>query len=315
MILITGVAGFIGMSLTQKLLKEQNVVVGIDNLNDYYSVALKEKRLAQLKNYKNFTFLKLDLKDLQALKNLFAKYSFSQVVHLAAQAGVGYSLKNPRSYLENNTLATFNLLEEVKKSKVKHFLYASSSSVYGEQKKVPFGEEMKTDAPQSFYAATKKQCEIMVENYAHLYGFSALGLRFFTVYGPWGRPDMSPYLFAHALKNHEKITLYNQGVMTRDFTYIDDITTAISKLLLTSTKGHQVLNIGRGSPVKICDFLNLLSEKMNKPLLIRHKELPPGDVFQTYSNTKKLYNLTGFSPQISLAQGLDFFLEWFRGLE
>jgi UDP-glucuronate 4-epimerase len=314
-ILVTGAAGFIGYHLSEHLLKAGHYVCALDNLNDYYDVSLKLARLDQLKTYSQFHFEKIDIADAQALQNFFHQYDFTLIVHLAAQAGVRYSIENPQAYVQSNLVGFANMLNCVKQKKIEHFVYASTSSVYGENEKYPFVESDSTDRPVSFYAATKKANEVMAYSYAKLYGLPMSGLRFFTVYGPWGRPDMALLKFTNKIVKGEPIEIYNQGNLYRDFTYVDDIVQAIVTLLDYSPMAlvpHEIYNIGRGAPVKLSDFVDELERQLAIPAKKIYVDMQPGDVFKTFADTAKLKNMTGCSPRISLAEGVGRFLEWYR---
>lgn len=322
--LVTGAAGFIGYYLSKKLLESGNTVIGIDNLNDYYDINLKEARLKILKNNPNFIFGKLDISDKDSLKSVFVRNKIDYVINLAAQAGVRYSIDNPDVYIQSNIIGFYNILEMCRRYPVKHLLYASSSSVYGSNKKVPFEETDSVDQPVSLYAATKKSNELMAYTYSHLYDIPTTGLRFFTVYGPMGRPDMAYFKFVEALFNDEKIKIYNNGNfendLYRDFTYVDDVVEGIVKVLRIppeQTTKHRVLNIGNSNPQKLMIFINTLEESLSNSLG-RHvefeKEYEPiksGDVYKTYASTEKLEDLIHFKPTIPLQDGLQKFTDWF----
>lgn len=331
-ILVTGVAGFIGSNLARELLKKGEIIVGIDNLNDYYDVNLKLFRLEDLNKFSNFTFIKCDIADKQALLQIFDKYKFDVVVNLAAQAGVRYSITNPDAYIQSNLIGFYNILEACRNYPVKHLVYASSSSVYGSNKKVPYSTEDKVDNPVSLYAATKKSNELMAHAYAKLYNIPCTGLRFFTVYGPAGRPDMAYFSFTNKLINGEKIKIFNYGNCKRDFTYIDDIVDGIIKVIGKAPSKqngedglpippYKIYNIGNNHPENLLDFVNILQEE-----LIRAKVLPsdydfdsykelvpmqPGDVPITYADTRALEQDFGFKPSTQLRVGLRKFAEWY----
>lgn len=310
-ILITGAAGFIGFSLARRLLDRGDTVVGIDNLNDYYPVALKRARLAEIQS-PAFRFVEMDIADRKALPELFAAEKFDCVVNLAAQAGVRYSIENPWAYVDSNLVGFANILECCRHYPVGHLVYASSSSVYGGNEKVPFSEDDKVDNPVSLYAATKKADELMASCYNKLYGIPATGLRFFTVYGPWGRPDMSPMLFARAISAGEPIKVFNNGDMMRDFTYIDDIVEGVVRVIDRAPARHEVYNIGCSNPVKLMDFIseieNALGRRAEKIML----PMQPGDVYQTYADTSKLERDFGYRPGVTLHEGIGKFIEWYR---
>lgn len=318
-VLVTGAAGFIGYHVSQQLLGNNVDVVGIDNLNDYYDVSLKEARLTNLEKYTNFEFFKQDITDLKQLLELFKKENFDRVIHLAAQAGVRYSIDNPNAYIQSNLVGHFNILEACRQFPVEHLLYASSSSVYGLNKKVPFSTDDKTDSQVSLYGATKKSNELMSHSYSKLYGIPMTGLRFFTVYGPWGRPDMAPFKFTKKILEGDSIDIYNNGDLSRDFTYIDDIVTGILKIAEHAPKSMdnehapcRVLNIGNGSPVNLLKFVETIERKLN---LTADKNMMPmqdGDVFQTWADTKELESLIEFKPQVNLTDGISEFVDWYR---
>jgi UDP-glucuronate 4-epimerase len=332
-ILVTGAAGFIGFHLIEALLPHGYKVIGIDSLNDYYDVELKYDRLNEsgidknrIKNKKkilskknsNYTFIKQNITELSSLNKLFAEENFEIVLNLAAQAGVRYSLDNPNSYVESNLVGFVNVLECCRHFKTKHLIYASSSSVYGNNMKTPFSEDDCVDFPISLYAATKKANELMAHVYSHLYKLPTTGLRFFTVYGPWGRPDMAPTLFATAIKNTEAIKVYNEGQLERDFTYIDDIVNGIIKLISFPPDAsnehpyYQLFNIGNSHKVKLLDFISVLEEKMGKTAEKILMPMQPGDVNCTWSDLEKIKKLTGYFPRTELNVGLERFVNWFN---
>jgi len=321
-VLVTGAAGFIGYYVTLQLLSRGDQVVGVDNLNDYYDPSLKQARLDQIAQHpqaKNFKFIKLDLADIEATANLFKQEEFDSVVHLAAQAGVRYSLQNPNAYVQSNLVAFTNVLEGCRHNHVKHLVYASSSSVYGGNTKMPFSEKDTVDTPVSLYAATKKANELMAHTYSHLYGLPTTGLRFFTVYGPWGRPDMSPFLFADAIVNNKSIKVFNHGDMMRDFTYIDDIVEGVVRVLdkpAASQEGnavpYRIFNIGNSQPEKLMDFIGMMENAFGK---VAEKEFLPmqaGDVKATYADTSALEAWVGFKPHTSLKDGVQKFAAWYQ---
>lgn len=327
--LITGCAGFIGFHLTARLLSQGCEVVGLDNLNDYYDVSLKESRLRLLEGQPGFSFFKASLEDNQSITEIFSKYSFDTVVNLAAQAGVRYSLVNPRAYIDSNITGFLNILEGCRHYKVKHLIYASSSSVYGANTKVPFSVHDNVDHPVSLYAATKKANELMAHTYSHLYGLPVTGLRFFTVYGPWGRPDMALFLFTKAILEGKPIKVFNNGKMMRDFTYIDDIIEGIVRLIDkvpetnpqwsgdcpdpgTSRAPYRLYNIGNNNPVKLEDFIHTLEQRLGKEAMKEYLPLQPGDVPATYADVEDLVREVGFKPQITIEQGIDHFVKWYR---
>lgn len=311
-VLVTGAAGFIGFWLCSALKNNGIEVVGIDNLNSYYDIALKRERLQKLGP--DFRFLQMDVADREALPKLLRNEQFTHVVHLAAQAGVRYSIDNPFAYQHSNLEGFLNMLEAVRHNRVEHFIYASSSSVYGASTSVPFSEEARTDSPVSLYAATKKSNEAMASSYAKLYNVPATGLRFFTVYGPWGRPDMAPMLFAHALLRGEVIKVFNHGEMKRDFTFVGDIVEGIMKLLnCPPVAGKaEIYNIGHGAPVDLMEFIGTLEECIGAEGKYEFLPMQPGDVPVTYADTSKLNALTGYTPGTTLREGLMKFAEWIK---
>jgi len=316
-ILVTGAAGFIGFHSATRLLANDHQVVGIDNLNNYYDVGLKIARLDQLKPFPKFSFIKLDLADQPAMAALFKNEAFDAVLHLGAQAGVRYSLENPFAYVDSNVTGTLTVLEGCRHTEVKHLVYASSSSVYGANKKQPFSIEDRVDSPVSLYAATKKADELMCETYAHLYRIPITGLRFFTVYGPWGRPDMAYFKFANAIYEGRSIDIYNYGDMRRDFTYIDDIVDGIEKLLLNGpieSEGsrHRVYNLGNNNPEQLLHMINVLETKLGKEARKNLLPMQPGDVHSTYADISKSKADFGFSPRIGLEQGITLFTDWYK---
>jgi UDP-glucuronate 4-epimerase len=314
-VLITGVAGFIGMHVAERLLGRGDTVIGIDNLNDYYEVSLKEARLARLTPDAAFRFIKLDLADREGMAALFAQERPDAVINLAAQAGVRYSLKNPLAYADSNLIGFVNVLEGCRHNGVKHLLYASSSSVYGGNKKVPFAEDDNVDHPVSLYAATKKANELMAYSYSHLYGIPSTGLRFFTVYGPWGRPDMAYFSFTQNILAGKPIDVFNHGRMQRDFTYIDDIAEGVLRILdkpPMDTPPHTVFNIGNHQPVELMEFINTLENALGKKATYNFLPMQDGDVPITYAETSRLRAAVDFSPSTSLADGIDHFITWYR---
>ena len=322
-ILITGAAGFIGYHVSQKLAASDAIIVGIDNLNDYYDVTLKKDRLARLSAYDNFTFIKMDLQDKLELDQLFEKERFDYVINLAAQAGVRYSIENPYAYIESNIVGFLNVLEACRHYPVKHLLYASSSSVYGGSKTVPFSVEQMVDHPVSLYAATKKSNELMAHTYSHLYNLPTTGLRFFTVYGPWGRPDMAYFSFTKAIQKGEAIKVFNNGEMERDFTYIDDIVEGISQLIgyipngkdttdTSSAAPYSIYNIGNNAPVSLESFIGFIEDKLEKKAEKIYMDMQPGDVPRTFADVSKLQEDIGFSPDTSLEVGIGKFVEWYK---
>ncbi|AVJ17942.1 NAD-dependent epimerase [Serratia rhizosphaerae] len=327
--LVTGAAGFIGYHVAERLLTAGHQVVGIDNLNDYYDVSLKVARLDLLAGYPAFQFIKLDLADREGIATLFAEHQFQRVIHLGAQAGVRYSLDNPMAYADSNLIGHLNVLEGCRHNNVEHLLYASSSSVYGLNRKLPFSTEDSVDHPVSLYAATKKANELMSHSYSHLYGLPTTGLRFFTVYGPWGRPDMALFKFTKAILAGESIDVYNHGEMHRDFTYIDDIAEAIVRLQdiipqpnaewsveqgspATSSAPYHVYNIGNSSPVKLMEYISALENALGVTAHKNMLPMQPGDVLDTSADTKELYSTIGFKPATSVEEGVKRFVDWYK---
>ncbi|MCH5214197.1 MAG: NAD-dependent epimerase/dehydratase family protein [Muribaculaceae bacterium] len=311
-ILLTGAAGFIGAALWEALLSRGYDVLGIDNLNDYYDVRLKEARIARIAE-KNFE--KADITDAAAMERIFSKFEPEIVINLAAQAGVRYSLENPFSYVKNNVEGFLVLLECMRRRPVEKFLYASSSSVYGNDAESPFKETALVDSPASLYAATKKSNELMARAYSRLFGIPAVGLRFFTVYGPWGRPDMAPMLFARAISKGESIRVFNHGEMSRDFTYIDDIVDGVVKVVesdLPIDKDNDILNIGHGSPVSLPEFIALLEKAMGREAKKEYVEMQPGDVTTTFADTERMARLYGYRAATPLEEGIRRFAEWYN---
>lgn len=293
-------------------------LVGFDNLNDYYDVDLKQSRLDIMKGFENYSFIKGDLADKAAIDNIFREYNFDIVVNLAAQAGVRYSIENPDAYIQSNIIGFFNILEACRRNNVEHLVYASSSSVYGANKKIPFSTEDKVDNPVSLYAATKKSNELMAYTYSHLYGIPATGLRFFTVYGPYGRPDMAYYSFTKAILEGKPIKVFNHGDMYRDFTYIDDIVTGIENILPNPPKKdengapYKLYNIGNNKPEKLMDFIDTLEQCLGKEAIKEFYPMQPGDVYQTYADVTDLMNDFDFKPDTPISVGLAKFVEWYR---
>ncbi|MGI9371742.1 MAG: NAD-dependent epimerase/dehydratase family protein [Hyphomicrobiales bacterium] len=319
-ILVTGAAGFIGFHVTQALLQRGEHVVGIDNLNAYYDVALKKARLEHLSSrfpLEQFTFHELDISDENALKGALKDEPVTQVVHLAAQAGVRYSLENPRAYEQSNLAGHLNILEYCRHNNgLHHLVYASSSSVYGGNTKLPFSEKDPVDNPVSLYAATKKANELMSQAYANLYGFPQTGLRFFTVYGPWGRPDMAYWLFADAISQGKPIKVFNNGEMARDFTYIDDIVSGVLAVLASPSTGlppHRVYNIGNNHPEPLMKLITLLEDTLDKKAEMQMHPMQPGDVKETYADIDAIKRDHGFAPTTSLEDGIAKFANWFKG--
>ena len=331
-VLVTGAAGFIGAAVSLKLLENGYQVKGIDNLNDYYSTDLKIQRLENLKNKINkkniWHFEKISIEDEIAIENIFRKFQPEIVIHLAAQAGVRYSIINPKSYVDSNLVGFSNILEMCRKFSIKNFIYASSSSVYGGNRDKPFRENQKVDNPVSLYAATKKANELMAYSYSHLYKLPSTGLRFFTVYGPWGRPDMAPMIFSKAILDKKPLNIYNHGDMYRDFTFIDDIVEGVfgcckkpaipienlnhqsSNNLFLDTP-YRIFNIGNGKSINLMRFIQILEENFGLKAIKNYEPIQPGDVKETYADTTELFNWIGFSPNTSLEKGLKIFAEWY----
>lgn len=318
-ILVTGAAGFIGYHTVQRLCREGLEVVGIDNLNDYYSVELKQARLKELEALSGFHFQRLDIVDKPALMALFEERSFTHVIHLAAQAGVRYSLDNPDVYAQSNLTGFLNVLEACRHHRPEHLIYASSSSVYGTNGKMPFCVEDAADHPISLYAASKRANELMAHSYCHLYGMKASGLRFFTVYGPWGRPDMALFKFTEAILNGRPIDIYNQGLMSRDFTYIDDIVEGIARLRTRpplsqgSAEGaNRIFNIGRGEPVALLDFIDCLESALGVKAERNFLPMQAGHMVKTWADVSALSNWVDYSPQVAVETGVKEFVKWYR---
>lgn len=317
-ILITGAAGFIGFHLAKRLLDLGTTVLGLDNLNDYYDVSLKESRLRILKDYPCFTFVKGDLADADTVNKQFKMFQPDIVVNLAAQAGVRYSIDHPRSYIDSNIIGFFNILEACRHHPVEHLLFASSSSVYGNQQKTPFSTSDNVDHPISLYAATKKSDELMAYTYSHLYGIPATGLRFFTVYGPYGRPDMAYFKFANKIRKGEPIQIYNHGDMYRDFTYVDDIVTGIEHMLCNPPKANElgdlykVYNIGNHKPEQLMHFIEVLEQALGQKAEKEYLPMQPGDVYQTYADGTDLQKDFDFKPETTIEEGLGKFAVWYK---
>ncbi|MDB4637607.1 MAG: NAD-dependent epimerase [Planctomycetaceae bacterium] len=316
--LVTGAAGFIGFHLSRRLMERGETVVGLDNLNDYYDVSLKQARLEILNSESTFEFQPLELADRDAVSTLFRQQKFDAVIHLAAQAGVRYSLENPAAYIDSNLVGFGNILEGCRHNDVKHLIYASSSSVYGSNQKVPFSVEDNVDHPISLYAATKKANELMAHTYSHLYQLPTTGLRFFTVYGPWGRPDMALFKFTKAILDGQPIDVYNHGNMRRDFTYIDDIVEGVIRtadLVPVSNNNlapYSVYNIGNNKPEDLMEMIHLLEDALGQVAEKNMLPMQPGDVPETYADIETLSRDTGFRPQTPLATGISKFVEWYR---
>ena len=328
--LVTGAAGFIGFHVAQKLLEQGHQVLGIDNLNDYYDVALKESRLALLHNFKHFQFRQVDIADRSKMSAIFDDNAFNIVIHLAAQAGVRYSLENPYSYIDSNIMGHMTILEGCRHSKsIKHLVYASSSSVYGMNKQMPFKTSDAVEHPVSLYAATKKSNELMSHTYSHLYDIPTTGLRFFTVYGPWGRPDMAPIKFANAISSGKPIDVYNHGDMSRDFTFIDDIVDGILLAADKPPKGtenwtveggpashssapYRIYNIGNGKPVALMEFIKALENELGIEAEKNFMEMQPGDVHKTWADVSDLSEDVGYQSKIAVAEGVKRFVSWYK---
>ncbi|MBC30833.1 MAG: NAD-dependent epimerase [Muricauda sp.] len=330
-VLVTGIAGFIGFHIAKKLLETGHEVVGIDNLNDYYNVQLKIDRLKELdivienrsgdnkvlsgNQYQDkLSFSKMDLTDKASLENLFKSHSFDVVCHLAAQAGVRYSLENPHSYIDSNIVGFMNILENCRKMQIPHLVYASSSSVYGLNDKIPFSAEHTTEEPISIYAATKKSNELMAYTYSHLFGLFTTGLRFFTVYGPWGRPDMAIYKFTEAISKERPIQVYNYGEAERDFTYIDDIVVGLYKVITETNRKtpYKIYNIGYNKPEKLSDFIAEIEKNLGKKAIKEMLPMQPGDVLRTWANVEPLVNDYGYRPKTDIQIGISKFVGWYK---
>lgn len=326
--LVTGAAGFIGFYVSHQLCQQGHQVVGIDNLNDYYDPNLKLARLSQLKELSNFEFIKMDIADREAIAKLFAKGKFQRVIHLAAQAGVRYSIENPHAYADSNLIGHLNILEGCRHNKIEHLVYASSSSVYGMNSKTPFSTQDAVDHPVSLYAATKRANELMAHTYSHLYDLPTTGLRFFTVYGPWGRPDMALFKFTKAIYEGKSIDIYNNGDLSRDFTYIDDIVEGIIRiqdvipaktieqnagaLPNSSSAPYRIYNIGNGSPVILMDFVTALENATGMTAIKNYMPMQPGDVLTTWADTDALYKAVGYRPECSIDIGVGKFVDWYN---
>jgi UDP-glucuronate 4-epimerase len=323
--LVTGVAGFIGMHVAEKLLKRGDTVIGIDNLNDYYDIFIKFDRLQKLKKYKNFIFRVVDISDNDQLGEIFKKHSIERIINLAAQAGVRYSIQNPMAYINSNLVGFANIIEAAKNNNIKNFVYASSSSVYGSNEKIPFTEIEPVDHPLSLYAATKRSNELIAHSYSNIHSIPTTGLRFFTVYGPWGRPDMALFIFAKAILEGRPIVLFNNGNMVRDFTYIDDISDGIIAAVdnipqgdtsniytNTSRAPFRIYNLGSSQRVDLRTYVNLLEENLNKKAIIKYAEMQPGDVPITESDISLAKADLSYSPKTSVTIGIPIFAKWFK---
>ncbi|GGF10883.1 NAD-dependent epimerase [Pseudoalteromonas gelatinilytica] len=327
--LVTGAAGFIGAATCQKLLAAGNDVIGIDNLNDYYDVNLKLARLAQFESHERFSFKKLDIANREDIAELFKTQKFDRVIHLAAQAGVRYSIENPDSYADSNLVGHLNILEGCRHNQVAHLVYASSSSVYGLNEKTPFATTDSVDHPVSFYAATKKANELMAHSYSHLYDLPTTGLRFFTVYGPWGRPDMAPFIFTKKMLAGDTIDINNNGDMWRDFTYIDDIVEGVVRAAdviperdnnwrvetgspATSSAPYRVYNIGHGSPINLMKFIESIESELGIEAKKNFREMQAGDVYKTFADTQDLFTATGYKPAVGVEEGVAKLVSWYK---
>ncbi len=325
-ILVTGAAGFIGFHLSQRLINDGHQVVGIDNINEYYSIQLKYDRLKELginhgeltfnvkysSTHPHFTFYRINIENTGALEMLFGIEQFDIVYHLAAQAGVRYSIENPRAYTSSNIVGFENIIEASKLFQIQHLIYASSSSVYGNSNKFPLSIDENVDKPVSLYAATKKSNELVAHTYSHLYNLNTTGLRFFTVYGPWGRPDMAPILFAKAITQDQPIKVFNNGKLARDFTYIDDIIEGLIRLMPNPEKVYNLYNIGKGNPVELLDFIEQLELNLGKKAIKNFMPMQPGDVYKTWADIEPLKKVTDFKPQIEIQEGIKKFSAWFK---
>ena len=316
-ILITGVAGFIGYHLSEKLLNNNYDIIGIDNLNDYYDPNLKKARLDNLNELPNFEFYKIDFINNKELKPIFANNQIDQVIHLGAQAGVRYSISNPQFYIDTNITGFLNILENSKNSNIQNIIYASSSSIYGINEKMPFSENDKTEKQISMYGVSKKTNELMAHTYSNLYELNTVGLRFFTVYGPWGRPDMALYIFTKAIIENKRIDLFNEGDHARSFTYIDDIIEPIHRLIKINykkndrTSNYEILNIGGSKPVKLLRFIDIIEKYLGKKAKINLKPMQQGDVKETNADIDKLERITGYKPQTDIEEGIKRFIDWY----
>jgi len=326
--LVTGAAGFIGSAVIERLTAQGHSVVGIDNLNDYYDVNLKEARLTRA-IHSLFRFIKLDLADREGIKSLFADELFDRVIHLGAQAGVRYSIENPMAYADSNLVGHLNILEGCRQTQVNHLIYASSSSVYGLNAKVPFSSKDGVDHPISLYAASKKSNELMAHSYSHLYDIPTTGLRFFTVYGPWGRPDMAPFIFTKKILEGQTIDINNNGDMWRDFTYIDDIVEGVIRVAdlppvkdpqwtveagsnASSSAPYAIYNIGHGSPISLMDFVTAIEDELGIEAKKNFREMQAGDVYQTYADTSDLFEAVGYKANVTVKEGVSAFVRWYK---
>jgi UDP-glucuronate 4-epimerase len=322
--LVTGAAGFIGNYVAERLCQQGHDVIGLDNLNDYYDPNLKLARLERIENFTNFTFVKMDIADRDGIANLFFKEKFERVIHLAAQAGVRYSIENPLAYIDSNVVGFATILEGCRHNKVEHLVYASSSSVYGANKKIPFSTHDVVDHPVSLYAATKKSNELMAHTYSHLYNIPTTGLRFFTVYGPWGRPDMAPFLFTDAIDNDRTINVFNNGKMQRDFTFIDDIVEGVIRIqdVIPSIENdtenkngsplYKIFNIGNNEPVELERFIGCIENSLGKIAVKNYMPMQEGDVVRTFADVNDFEKTTKFRPETKLSTGIDQFIKWYK---
>ncbi|MDR6963056.1 NAD-dependent epimerase [Shewanella putrefaciens] len=327
--LVTGAAGFIGAKVCERLLACGHTVIGIDNLNDYYDVSLKLARLALIDNHTSFIFIKLDIADRDAVAHLFIDKKFDRVIHLAAQAGVRYSIENPMAYADSNLVGHLNILEGCRHNKVQHLIYASSSSVYGLNEKTPFSTADSVDHPVSLYAATKKSNELMAHSYSHLYDMPTTGLRFFTVYGPWGRPDMAPFIFTKKILEGQPIDINNNGDMWRDFTHVEDIAEGVIRIAdvvptrytswkvetgtpASSSAPYKVYNIGHGSPINLMEFIQEIERALGITAIKNFREMQAGDVYKTYADTEDLFEVTGYKAKVSVREGVQSVVDWYR---
>ena len=315
-ILVTGIAGFIGSHVARTLLERGDEVIGIDNISDYYDINLKKNRLKSIENFKNLKFKNIDISDLNSLQTIFSNNKVTKICHLAAQAGVRYSLKAPMEYVKSNIVGHVNILECCKKFNVNNLVYASSSSVYGGNLKVPFSVDDRVDNPISLYAATKRADELISYTYQHLYGINTIGLRFFTVYGPWGRPDMATWIFTEKIINNEPIEVYNNGNMERDFTYIDDIVKGTLNVVdfcgKQSLKKGKIYNIGNNKPENLLDFISVIEDYLGKKAQKVFKPIQPGDVSKTYADISKIKEDFNFSPVTTIKEGIPKFIDWYK---
>lgn len=311
-ILITGVAGFIGFHLAKRLSKTEYEVIGIDNLNSYYDLELKHDRLKELDG-DNFRFIKADITDVELMGSIFEEHKFTKVIHLAAQAGIRYSFEHPRTYVDVNIVGTFNIFELCQAHNIEHTIYASSSSVYGDSSSEILSADDKCETPINMYAASKKSNELMAHSYASLHNMKITGLRFFTVYGPWGRPDMAPMIFADAINKDKTIRLFNHGDMYRDFTYIDDIIDGIFLVLTKESQGnYNIFNIGNSKPVCLKEFTQIMQDKFKKTAIIEYLPMQKGEVYKTYADITQMQEVFSFTPKVEIDEGIEKFIEWYK---